>query len=99
MDNNSVKKHIEEVMKIRETQAYNLNNLLFQALVENNFHLLCEYLSSEIEFRGGIEWFSEKSEIKPNDLKKFFNSQEEPSMVLLSRILNCLGFKLKIVNK
>lgn len=74
----NVMKQLEKVFNAQETKAYNLNIILSQAIRTNDFYMLYEYLSSEIEFYGGVLKFSEDIKINPSNIRNFFRSAKVP---------------------
>ena len=95
----NIKKKIEKICKAAEVQANNLDIILSQCVIENDYIILYEYLTSEIEFRGGLYKFCEQIKMTPDCLRKFLHSEKEPSLSILTKVLNGLGFAIRITNK
>ena len=92
----NVRIKLEEVFEVSEGKAENLSIILSQCIRENNFHMLREYLLSEIEFSGGLLSFCESAGLNLKEVKSLLSLNKTPDIVCLSKILKELGFKLKI---
>lgn len=90
---------IKKMLGTYEKQADNLSAILNTAIAQNNFHYLFEYLYSEITMRMSFLEFCEKIEINPAKLREFFHKEDNPNLIILSKILNGLDYKFTVSTK
>ena len=80
----------------KEMQSEYLTELLNEYLIDGNKEALLVALKPLIELNGSISSFAKKTKISRTHFYKMFACEISPELDTLKKIINCLGFDIKI---
>lgn len=87
------------VQSLNEDEEFSkeyLNGALENYLETGNFNYLYKGLERVIKARGSVSQFAKKANLDRTNLYAIFNNKKKPQLETIAKILNQLGYSLKI---
>jgi probable addiction module antidote protein len=87
---------IQELQEDEEFSREYLNGALENYLETGNFNYLYKGLERVIKARGSVSQFAREANLDRTNLYAIFNNKKKPQLETIAKILNQLGYSLKI---